>query len=450
MASSGKQAYSQLSAYLGNLPALLLNMNWSDDGLAQLSPSRLDPLFVCAPNLMMAILNDRWHFMRSGAIYGGGEDTAAGRVASGLLSMNGLEHEYHRKPFVAFLRSADLQSQAFEVAARLTEAEIAEWSHGDEIAIVSVMRRISFRLIGELVLGITDVVALDVLASRVDDWVTCGMRVESRTKNWEGKVAPGAEGCAALLERALLAAVGEVDPARAPPLLSWLVRRHGEGAITRQAFIGQLVTILTAAWETTSSALSWSLLLLASHADVAARLSGELASVQRRYRDVADLPYLRAVVAETLRLCPPAPAIKRICMEAHILDQLWLAEGTEVVLGLLASHHRTRDFDDPHRFVPERWLMDAARPGYLPFGFGWRRCVGDRLASTEIVGVLSTLLATFSFELISGRPVNIRSGLAMSPADDVRLVVAPARTWQSVPWPAGEFQMLVQSPEGKG
>ena len=148
----------------------------------------------------------------------------------------------------------------------------------------------------------------------------------------------------------------------------------------------QLMTLLVAGHETTATALAWTLDLLTHHPDALARLRAEV--------DAGQEGYLRAVIAESLRLRPVVPlAGRRLTSELRV-DGLVLEPGTDVTAAIWLTHTRPDVYPEPYAFRPERFLGGGAPSTYawIPFGGGVRRCLGAAFAEMEMRLVLAEIL----------------------------------------------------------
>ena len=172
-------------------------------------------------------------------------------------------------------------------------------------------------------------------------------------------------------------------------ICSLLVRaRFDDGSEMPDAEIrDQMMTLLLAGHETTATALAWTLDLLTRHPGVLARLQAEV--------DAGDGDaYLRATIAESLRLRPVVPlAGRRLATELRAGD-LVLPAGTDVTPGDLARPTRAPGaYPEPYAFRPERFLDRApATYAWIPFGGGVRRCLGAAFAEMEMRVVLTEVL----------------------------------------------------------
>jgi cytochrome P450 len=236
----------------------------------------------------------------------------------------------------------------------------------------------------------------------------------------------------ASLDRLIARLIAErrAGPGGGGDLLSLLLSvrdEEGEPMSDRQVR-DEAVTILLAGHETTALALAWAWYLLAQHPDVEAKLHEEvdrvLAGRPASASDLAALTYTRMVLAETLRLYPPAWAIARRALVDHELGGYRIPAGSIVFVSQAVLHRDARSFPEPERFDPERWHGDGAetrRPGYLPFGAGPRLCIGERFAWMEGVLVLATLAGGWRLRLVRGQRVAVRPIVTLRPKRGIRM-----------------------------
>ncbi len=225
-----------------------------------------------------------------------------------------------------------------------------------------------------------------------------------------------------LLSR-LLAARDEADPER---------------GMNDQQLRDEVVTLFMAGHETTSNALSWTLLLLAEHPEVDARLVDEIDRVlgdrPATAEDLPKLVYADAIIKETMRIYPPAYLLGRENTRPMKLGRYEVPKGTTLILSPWAMQHDRRYFPDPEAFRPERWLdgstANLPKHVYVPFGGGPRVCVGNHFAQMEAVLVLVTLARRARFERITRDPVPMQYAITLRPLGGVPLYVrrrSPAR-----------------------
>src|SRR5262249_40983593 len=179
--------------------------------------------------------------------------------------------------------------------------------------------------------------------------------------------------------------------------------------MTDQQVRDEVMTLFLAGHETTAVALSWTWYLLAQHPDVNARLVEEIdAALGGRAPTAADLPKLKyadMVVAESMRLYPPASGMGRQAPSASAGARDPVTPGLILILPTWVVHRDSRWFDDPEAFRPERWAGDLARRlprfAYFPFGGGPRQSIGNAFATMEAVLLLATIAQRFRLEIES-------------------------------------------------
>lgn len=204
------------------------------------------------------------------------------------------------------------------------------------------------------------------------------------------------------------------DGADGIDLLSMLLSARDDdgGRMSNRQLRDECMTVFLAGHETTAIALSWTWLLLSDHPTARAKLERELEDVLGdRPATLADVPrlvYTRNVIAEALRLYPPAWSMGREACEELELGGFDIPRGQHVWFCPWAIHRDPRWFEEPHAFLPERWQTDAARTlhryAYFPFGGGPRFCIGQSFAELEAVLILATMARRVRL-VVGPRPV---------------------------------------------
>jgi len=190
----------------------------------------------------------------------------------------------------------------------------------------------------------------------------------------------------------------------------------------------ELMTMLMAGHETSATALTWAMYWIHKLPDVKATLMAELESVEEDADSMAivSLPYLSAVVSETLRIYPIAPiAAPRISTKEVTIDGHTFPPNTYLAPAIYSVHHRPDLYPDSKAFKPERFLeKQFSAAEFIAFGGGSRRCIGYALAKLEINLVLATLLTQHSFELANDEPVTPRRrGVVLATSNGVPLTL---------------------------
>jgi cytochrome P450 len=172
-------------------------------------------------------------------------------------------------------------------------------------------------------------------------------------------------------------------------ILSLLLQARDEDgqALTDGELRDELVSLLLAGHETTSTATAWAIERLVRNPEALARLHAE---IDRGEED----EYMQAVIHETLRCRPVIPGVVRLLHEPLRVAGYELPAGTRVVASIYLTNRNPRVYDDPHEFRPERFLDTPPDTfAWIPFGGGIRRCIGASFAMLEMKTMLRTMLA---------------------------------------------------------
>ncbi len=205
------------------------------------------------------------------------------------------------------------------------------------------------------------------------------------------------------------------------------------GGMSDRMLRDEAMTLLLAGHETTANALAWAWYLLARTPAAEARLHAEVDALGDRLLgadDLARLPYTRAVLAETMRLYPPAWIIGRRALDAYRVGEHLLAPRTIVLASQWIAHRDPRWWPDADSFQPERWLpggsaTDPARPkfSYFPFGAGTRVCIGEQFAWMEGTLALATFAQRRTLRLVPDQPIEPQAIITLRPRGGIRMTV---------------------------
>ena len=193
---------------------------------------------------------------------------------------------------------------------------------------------------------------------------------------------------------------------------------------------GNVLTMLLAGEDTTANTLAWMFYLLHRHPEALQRARHEVRSLAPDptaygFEQMEQLAYLEACAHETMRLKPVAPFVALQALRDGVVGDVAVPEGTQIWGVLRHDSVSERHFEQPQRFMPERWLDGAAQPAgasakrvAMPFGSGPRICPGRYLALLEMKMAMAMLLAGFEIEAVDtpdGGPAEQRMDFTMHP-----------------------------------
>jgi cytochrome P450 len=211
-------------------------------------------------------------------------------------------------------------------------------------------------------------------------------------------------------------------------LLATDTEGDGTGMSDRQ-LRDEAMTIFLAGHETTANALTWTWYLLSQHTEVEARLHEEIDAVlQGRLPTAEDFPRLRyteMVLAESMRLYPPAWAIGRRALADYRIGEYTIPARAIVLMSPYVMHRNPRYYPEPFRFDPERWTAEAreARPkfAYFPFGGGPRVCIGEGFAWMEGVLLIATIAQQWRMRLAPDQKVAPQPMITLRAKNGIRM-----------------------------
>lgn len=204
-------------------------------------------------------------------------------------------------------------------------------------------------------------------------------------------------------------------------------RDDGGKAFTREELVDQLGVLFLAGHETSASALTWAFYLLATRPAVVARLRAEVDAVAGdgpiRFEHTRQLPFVRNVFRETLRLYPPITFLPRVANETMRIGGRSVKKGALVIVAPWLLHRHRRYWRDPDVFDPDRFQPareSEITPGaYIPFGVGPRVCAGAGFAQVEAVLLIARLFRRFDFHVEAPETVRPAARLTTRPAKQV-------------------------------
>ena len=376
-------------------------------------------------------------------------------LGDGLLTSEGDAWRRRRRLVQPAFHADRTGTYVTQMVAAATEHATTRWHDGVRIDVGADMARLTLTIVGQALLG-TDL---------RDDAADVRRALGEMVGQFQRRVIPGLDVLDRLplpSNRRAAEAIASLD--RVVERLIRQRRRDGRdrgdvlssllaaGMSDRQVR-DEVMTLMLAGHETTANALTWAWYLLSANPTPAAAMRDELDQVLGPFpggrdvavADLAALPRTTAVVAETLRLYPPAWAMGRRLVEDVVVDGWTVPAGSLAVASQWVLHRDPRFWAEPDRFVPGRWLdaggrFDQAAPGaprgsWFPFGLGQRVCVGEPFAWAEAVVLLATLARSWSVEVDPGHVPRAQPGVTLRPRGPVPATMRRSTVAQPIPEP---------------
>ena len=206
----------------------------------------------------------------------------------------------------------------------------------------------------------------------------------------------------------------------------------GEGGrgFDDQSLRDQLLTLYFAGFETSASTLTFLLYRLSLQPEIRDRLYGEVAALDGRRPERADLEslgYTEQCLHETLRIYPPAYNFSRVMLEDTTVGGYRVAKDSMVIVSPYATHRLPRWWPNPEGFDPDRFSEERAAGrsqfAYIPFGAGHRYCIGGPLALVQMKLITAVIAQRYRLDVKPGHPVEPIPGTVMRPEQGMPMLI---------------------------
>jgi cytochrome P450 len=358
-------------------------------------------------------------------------------LGDGLLTV---DEDFHDRARAIMMPAFHREQVAASTAAMTVEADraIDALPVGEVVDIYEWMRNLAMRIAMRALLGLDpDEAGKGAAAAEHFERALAYYGIDYHLRMLRGPRSPWSRLVASrqVLDEIVFAEIARrraaPDPGRSD-ILSLLVGARGSGGeeFSDQEIRDQVMTLMFAGHDTSTSTLTFMLHELTHHPEVVRRLREE----QDRVLDgetptprqlEKEMPYLEMVLDEVLRLYPPAWIGPRRATAEFEFGGCTIPRGAYVNYCSWASHRLPEVFPEPEAFIPERFTRErkAALPrgAYVPFGGGSRICIGKRFGQTEVKLVATKLLQRLRPEALPGRTMTIRQMPTLSPLGGLRM-----------------------------
>jgi len=363
-------------------------------------------------------------------------------LGEGMITAEGAQHRAQRQiaqPAFHRQRIPEYASRIVREAARVRE----RWTDGEQRNIATDMMHLTLNVIAETLFATDLREEVDELADAINRIMGLyNFLVMLPAAEWLVHVRP--PGLAAFVRARkridavvyrMIAAHRERASDGGSLLDLMLSASPSHDAHSEQSLRDQVITIFLAGYETVANALSWTWYLLSQNPEAESRFHSEVdRELQGRlptYEDVCRLRYVEMVLAESMRLYPPAWAMGRSARADFQLGEFRLPAKTTVLMSQFITHRDSHFFPDPLRFDPERFTPEAksrrSKLTYFPFGAGVRQCIGESFAWMEGVLLLATLAQKWKLKLVPGHRVEPEPLITLRPKYGMRMQLESRR-----------------------
>lgn len=391
--------------------------------------------FLAHPDHFHTVLVEKADQFHKAASYRDEKRGLARILGNGLVTSDGDYWRRQRKLIQPAFHTRRIEAYAEEMV-RLTLHLLGGWQRDTTVEVNDAMMRLTLAIVAKTILD-TDI---NADAEKIAEAVTVFQRLAFGVDIFPMWLPTPSHLRQRRVENAMNDVVAALIAQRRKSvedrgdLLSMLLTSVDEASqgMTDKQIRDEIVTLFLAGHETTANALSWTWYLLAQHPAVEQKLHDELDSVLHgkppTLADLKHLPYSEQVLQESMRLYPPVWNMSRQALTDVQLGAYTILKGGEVNLNTYAMHHDSRWWDEPERFLPERFNADnqakIPRMAYLPFSTGPRVCVGNSFAMMEARLILATIASQYRLRLAEGHaPVQMEPLIALRPKNGLSLIV---------------------------
>jgi cytochrome P450 len=355
-----------------------------------------------------------------------------GLMGDGLLTIDG---DFHRRSRRAMLPAFHQEHLLATVETMLQEVDGAldELTPGSQVDLYFWTRRLAMRVAMRALFGLDPDSgrARSIDAAALFEQALSYYASEYLMRIFRGPLTPWArlQATARKLDELIYSEIASrrASGARGQDILSLLLDAHDEDGnrLSDLQVRDEVMTLLFAGHDTTTSTVSFMFYELARHPAIVARLQAEQVELLPDGRPrpsqlvSGELRELEMVLDETLRKYPPAWVGPRRSVEPFQFEGHTVPARAFVNYSSWASHHLPDVFPEPEEFRPERFTSEGRatlpKGAYIPFGGGSRTCIGMRFGQLEVRAIATLILSRFELSLPDDFGLEIRQMPTISP-----------------------------------
>ena len=372
-------------------------------------------------------------------------------LGEGLITSDGEAHRRGRRIAAPAFHRQRIQRHASKIV-ELAEGLSRAWQPGQPIDIAEEMMHLALKITARTLFDTAVTAEIQIINEQVNiimdlynylvampraelllDSPLPAMRRFRRAKARLDEVVNG------MIEKRRSEISSKAGPQERSDLLSMLLAARDDQAdgnglsLSADEARDQVLTLFLAGYETVANLLAWTWFLLGQNPLAEERLHEELESVLAgrapTLEDMPRLEYTAMVLAESMRLYPPAWAMGREVLEDVSIGPYRMPKGAMVFFSQYIVQRDPRWFPHPERFTPERFTPEAkaARPrfAYFPFGGGGRQCIGESFAWMEATLAVATIAQRWRLALVPGQKIEPQPKITLRPLNGIRTIPIP-------------------------
>lgn len=323
----------------------------------------------------------------------------------GVMLLDFEEHRHHRHILQEAFTPTALRGYLGQMAPIIAE-KMSRFPTG-EVRLATAFKELALDVALEVFVGV------DLPKADADRLNRAFIDVVRAGTSYIRKPVPGGRwrrglGSRAVLEEFFAANIPAKRASATPDLFSVLCHAESEEGhrFTDTDVINHMIFVLMAAHDTTTITLTQMAYRMAASPEWQRRARTESLALPAdlAYDDLTDLHALDLVLKESLRMCPPVPALPRTAVRDTCIGGFFVPKGTMVSVPQMSNHRSPALYANPDMFDPERFGADRAedkahRMAWIPFGAGVHKCIGLYFGQMEIKTVLHHLLRGYEWSV---------------------------------------------------
>lgn len=361
-------------------------------------------------------------------------------LGEGLLTSEGEYHKRHSRLIQPAFHRSMIDSYVPATVNCISET-MANWESGMQVDMKDEMTRMSIAIAGRVLFNSDIINETREISEALDAATNLFGRISMPFSEWLLKLPlPGSlkfQKAKSRIDATVLRMIAERRKNKLDngDLISLFLRTQngdipGEGWSDRE-IRDESVTLFLTAFDTTSTALTWTWYLLSQHPESEAILHAEIDSVLGgrvpHAGDIPHLKYTRMVFGESLRLYPPSYVIPRQAVEDFPVDRYVVPRGSIILMSPYLIQRDPRFYAHPEKFDPYAWEKHShgqhSKYEYFPFSRGPRSCIGEPLAWVQGVLTLATIVQNWRISLVPGHRVELLPQINLRPKYGMRMIL---------------------------
>jgi cytochrome P450 len=334
-----------------------------------------------------------------------------------LIMLDGQAHAARHRLLAPLFRGESLRAYD-ELTVRWTHDVLSSWTRGETFSMYEALRRIGLKAMVAAMFGDsgTDRKAEEKVALFLNSFKSAlvlfcrPLRVDAGAWSPWGRALRNRLALCDFIRR-------EMQACRASPGSPTILERLLTASLPEDDTIEEVLSLLLFGHDTAAATMAWAFAHIYGDAPVLERVRAEATAADNIPPDPASLPFLKACIEESMRLCPVVVHLARTASADIRIGDYAIERGQKVIPCTYLAQHNPEVFAEPWAFRPERFLNGQRyEHAYFPFGFGQRTCIGKPFAMRQMLLVIATAVRAFDLELAPGyRPAPARQLVLIVP-----------------------------------